>query len=148
VTYRILDVLMPLVCVYADFNAIEHVEGSSLAEMPLTGYGTLASLAQQRVHLVEGMRVLLYEPNDIECEVHVHFDISRCDPAGRLGAWIARFDHSAIRSTSLNDFSFTSHPCIVCGTDFRNARSKVRDYTECCTHCGASVMEPLAKPVP
>lgn len=147
-TYRNLNVLMPLVCVYADFNAIEYVEGSSLAEMPLTGYGTLASLAQQRVRLVEGMRMLLYEPNDIECEVQVHFDTARHDPAGRLGAWIARFDHSTIRSTSLDDFSFTSHPCIVCGTDFRNAASEVGDYTECCAHCGASVMLPLAKPVP
>jgi hypothetical protein len=139
---------MSLVCVYADFNAIEYVEGSSLAEMPLTGYGTLLSLAQQGVRLAEGRRVLLYEPNDIECEVHVHFDIARYDPAGRLGEWIARFDHSTIRSTSLDDFSCTSHPCIVCGSDFRNAASKVRNYTECCVHCGASVMAPLAKPVP
>lgn len=146
-TSSILDVLMPLISVYADFNAIEYQPGSSQADMPLTGYGTLCSLAQKRLSLVEGMRLLLYEPNDIECEVEVYFDFGRTDPSGRLGEWVARFDPSTIRPTLLTEFSCRCHPCIVCGTDFLKTPRKTRDYTERCEHCGTSVMAPLATPL-
>jgi hypothetical protein len=106
--------------VYADFNAIEYVStGQASAETPLTGYGTLASLARQRLQLAEGMWLLLYEPNDIECEADVHFDSSRTDPAGRKGQWVARInDHRQIRSSSASEESPLEHPCIVCGTNF------------------------------
>jgi len=139
---------MPLPRVYADFNAIEYLgEGPFAAELALTGYGTLASLARQKLRLVEGMAVLLCEPNDIECEAVVHFDSSRKDPAGRSGEWIALIaDHRAIRDSKEADASSNEHPCIVCGNDFATQLIANRNYEETCSHCGASVMEPMAPP--
>ncbi len=82
---------MHLPLVDADFNAIEYLDDErTKAEMALTGYGTLGSLARQKIQLQEGMALLLFEPNDIECEVTVHFDAERKDPTGRLGAWAGR----------------------------------------------------------
>ena len=137
---------MALPRVYADFNAIEHLPGESFAEMPLTGYGTLASLARQRLRLSEGMALVLFEPNDIECEVTVHFDKKRTDPAGRKGEWVARFDHRSVHSCAQSDEPVTEqHPCLVCGAQsFGQSRS--RTYTEVCSACGASVMEPMLPP--
>ena len=133
--------------IYADFNAIEHTSNTSAAEMPLTGYGTLASLARQKLRLTEGMALLLFEPNDIECEVTVHFDRSRNDPAGRIGEWVARFDPRKIQDRSHASDSSSAHPCIVCGHDFAAVfLTSGRHYTEVCAGCGASVMEPLAPP--
>jgi hypothetical protein len=139
---------MPLPRIYADFNAIEYLgEGSSSAEVPLTGYGTLASLARQKLRLFEGMAVLLYEPSDIECEAVVHFDYSRKDPAGRVGAWVARIaDHRAIRDSKQSEEPSSEHPCIICGGDFAPQLAGARNYMETCIHCGASVMEPMAPP--
>ena len=132
--------------VYADFNAIEYSGDASIAEMPLTGFGTLASLASQGVRLHEGMSLVLFEPDDIECAATVHFDRSRTDPAGRQGEWVARFDHRTVR-----DFPQTGegvplqHPCIVCGVPFFGER-RARAYTDVCVNCGASVMEPMLPP--
>jgi hypothetical protein len=138
---------MPLPRVYADFNAIEYPPGKPLAEMPLTGFGTLASLATQRIRLAEGMALVLFEPNDIECEATVHFDPSRVDPAGRQGEWIARFDHRLVRDTPRNDESVPNeHPCIVCGKSFFGHHERGRIYTAACRNCGASVMEPMLPP--
>lgn len=92
---------MPLPRIRVDFNAIEYTPDAQHAMMPLTGYGTLASLARQRLRLSEGMALVLIEPNDIECEVTVHFDRMRTDPAGRQGAWVARFDHRLVRDCVL-----------------------------------------------
>ena len=134
--------------VYADFNAIEYLdEGRTKAEMPLTGYGTLASLARQRLRLQEGMSLLLYEPDDIQCEAVAHYDPERKDPAGRIGEWVARFDPSRIRTSEENEAVLNGHPCVVCGQDFL-AQTPVRakSYRETCTTCGAHVMEPLAPP--
>ena len=134
--------------VYADFNAIEYTGDGKTAEIALTGYGTLASLARQRLHLVEGMALLLYEPNDIECEAVVYFDSSRRDPAGRKGEWVARIDdHRMTRSSFAPEELSNEHPCSVCGTDFAvRTTTVVRNYTESCPKCGASVMAPLAPP--
>ena len=137
---------MSLPRVYADFNAIEYLDGEgSMAEMPLTGYGTLGSLARQGLRLTEGMALLLYEPNDIECEANVHFQVSRRDPAGRTGEWVARFDHRNVRNCTHSGESSRQHPCIVCGHDFMDQGSAwARNYTENCTGCGSSIMEPMA----
>ena len=140
---------MPLPHVYADFNAIEYSsEGTICAEIALTGYGTLASLARQRLRLVEGMPLLLYEPNDIECEAVAHFDSSRKDPAGRVGEWVARItDHRTIRESKLPEEYSNAHPCIVCGGDFTaQLTSAGRSYNETCIYCGSSVMAPMASP--
>jgi len=132
--------------IYADFNAIEYLDDErSMAQMALTGYGTLGSLARQGLRLTEGMALLLYEPNDIECEALAHFQSSRRDPAGRMGAWVARLDPRNIRACAHPGESSRQHPCIVCGQDFMAQESaRARDYTESCTACGASIMEPMA----
>jgi hypothetical protein len=137
---------MPLPRVYADFNAIESRPGESAAEMSLTGFGTLASLARQRLRLSEGMPVVLFEPNDIECEATVHFDTSRTVPAGRQGEWIARFDHRMVRDLPQTGEELPEdHPCIVCGKPFFGQEVH-RTYTDNCVNCGASVMEPMLPP--
>ena len=134
--------------VYADFNAIEYMGDGVRAEMAITGYGTLASLACQNLRLFEGLRLTLYEPNDIECDAVAHFDKSRTDPAGRIGAWVARIEnHQQVRDCKAPDDELDSHPCIVCGDDFmQQALNRGRDYTEACINCGASVMEPMKRP--
>jgi hypothetical protein len=139
---------MPLPSVYADFNAIEYLDNERRqAEMALTGYGTLSSLARQKLQLQEGMALLLFEPNDIECEVTVHFDSERRDPAGRLGEWVARFDPRTIKDSVQPVEVSATHPCIACGQDFlAQQHAPPRNYTECCSHCGASVMAPMAAP--
>jgi hypothetical protein len=140
---------MSLPRVYADFNAIEGARLQNVydTEMPLTGYGTLGSLARQGLRLTEGMAVLVYEPNDVECEAVVYFDRSRKDPAGRAGEWVACFDQETIRDSTLPWETRHDHPCLLCGCDFA-ARFPItgRRYTEKCVNCGASVMEPLAPP--
>jgi ribosomal protein L37AE/L43A len=136
---------VPLPRVYADFNAIEYPPDAPLAEMPLTGYGTLASLARQRLRLSEGMALVLFETNDIECEVTVHFDRSRTDPAGRQGEWVARFDHRLVQDcVRTEEQHVEQHPCIVCGS--QSFEQMPRNYTEVCSRCGASVMEPMLPP--
>lgn len=137
---------MSLPRVYADFNAIEYLDDErTMAEMALTGYGTLGSLARQGLRLTEGMALLLYEPNDIECEASVHFQVSRRDPAGRMGEWVARFDPRNVKNCTHSGESSRQHPCIVCGQDFMDQESeRARNYTENCTACGASIMEPMA----
>jgi hypothetical protein len=137
---------MPLPRVYADFNAIEYPPDAAFAEMRLTGYGTLASLARQGLRLSEGMALMLFEPNDIECEATVHFDRERKDPAGRRGEWVARFNHRLVKdSTREAEHVSEQHPCIVCGVPSFGL-SATRNYTELCPVCGASVMEPMLPP--
>ena len=134
--------------VYADFNAIEYVpESTTQAILALTGYGTLASLSRQRIRLTEGLALIFYEPNDIECEGVAHFDATRKDPAGRVGEWVARIDHQDIRDCTQDDPLSSDHPCIGCGTDLAQAfKNRARNYTEHCPKCGESVMAPMAPP--
>jgi hypothetical protein len=138
---------MPLPRIYADFNALERADPSSgLACMPLTGYGTLASLARNNVRLSEGMVLLFYEPNDIECEATVHFDESRTDPAGRMGAWMALLNPDLVRDSATGEEPSNEHPCIRCGVVFDRQVGRLRNYTESCSNCGESVMAPMASP--
>ncbi len=51
--------------------------------------------------LEEGMSLILFEPNDFECNATAHFDQSRADPDGLRGAWVARFDRHAVRHCQL-----------------------------------------------
>ena len=134
--------------VYADFNAIEHPsDGSSTAEMRLTGYGTLASLSRQGLRLTEGMKLVLYEPSDIECEGVANFDQTRTDPAGRVGEWIARIDHTLIKANLSEKDEPCTHPCSNCGADLNELfKDKGRSYAEHCPTCGTSVMAPMAPP--
>jgi hypothetical protein len=138
---------MSLPRVYADFNALERGDDQAAARMALTGYGTLMSLAQQNLRLAEGMALLLYEPDDIECEATVHFESGRVDPAGHVGAWVAWLDPRCIRDCKLSSKELKAHPCIICGTDFMaQTHALGRNYREVCASCGASVMEPMAPP--
>ena len=134
--------------VYADFNAIEYLPESTMqAVLPLTGYGTLASLSRQRMRLAEGLALILYEPNDIECEGVAHFDATRKDPAGRVGEWVARINHQDIRGCTQDDPQSSEHPCISCGTDLVQAlKNCARNYMEHCPKCGESIMTPMAPP--
>lgn len=140
---------MPLLPrIYADFNAIEYPEeGGSIAEMPLTGYGTLASLSRQGLKLEEGMSLVLYEPSDIECEAVATFDQARTNPAGRPGEWVARLNHKEIRSNLIEWDEPSTHPCSGCGKDLNDLfRGEGRSYNEHCPACGTSVMAPMAPP--
>jgi hypothetical protein len=141
---------MPLPYVYADFNAINAMEYQGkgrLAEMPLTGYGTLQSLANQKLRLEEDMPVVLYEPNDIEVNAVVHFDRTRIDPAGRVGEWVGRFDPEAIRESGRGEMDLDHHLCYGCRNDLKPfLRTVGQRYIEVCPTCGTSVMAPLAPP--
>ena len=138
---------MTLPRIYADFNALEGNDPSSgLAPMPLTGYGTLTSLARQGLRLTEGMELVLYEPDDIECKTTVHFDATRKDPADRDGEWVALVNRDLIRDCQVGAEDLSPHPCICCGHDFAATTDRWRDYKETCSNCGASVMEPMAPP--
>ncbi len=134
--------------IYADFNAIEYSpDGGPEAEIVLTGYGTLASLARQRLRLTEGMKLVLCELNDIECDGIAHFDRTRIDPAGRLGAWVARIDHTLIRESFTEEDWPKTHPCSGCGADLNTLfKGLARSYTEHCPLCSTSVMAPMAPP--
>lgn len=133
--------------IYADFNAIERdPRGAQLADVSITGYGTLASLAEQRLRISEGMRVILFEPEDIECEGVAHFDETRTDPAGRVGEWVVRVDAQAIRSCTSGSLP-KSHPCFGCGINLLPHLETVgQRFIECCPSCGTSIMAPLAPP--
>ena len=134
--------------VYADFNGIEYPNpGGPEAEIVLTGYGTLASLCRQGLRLVEGMKLILYEPNDIECEGVAHFDRARRDPAGRSGEWVVRINHTLTRENVTEKDEPNTHPCSSCGVDLHSLFEGLgRSYTEHCSLCGTSVMAPLAPP--
>lgn len=135
---------MRLPQVYADFNAIERdTDAGDLAVLPLTGYGTLSSLAAQGLRLSEGMRVLLYEPENIECDALIHFDPSRAEPAGRQGAWVALVRPAEIRPTMLTQNPSQDFPCLACKRLFAQVE---RSYREVCSGCGLSVMQPMAPP--
>ena len=138
---------MPLPRIYADFNAIEYIDSErTKAEMALTGYGTLRSLARQSLRLEEGMTLLLYEPNDIECEGVAHFEMNIKDPAGRVGQWVARIKCGDIRECKRKDVIW-DHPCIECGTDLVKAFGRIGgNYKEHCPACGASIMAPMLPP--
>jgi hypothetical protein len=138
----------PLPRVYADFNAIEYVvAGTGYARLPLTGYGTLASLSRQRLRLTEGRPLILFEPNDIECEATAHFETSRLDPAGRLGEWVALIQKDEFRDSRGDEELSLQHPCFGCGVDLNNqVPPGWRTYKEFCSACGTPVMAPLLPP--
>ena len=139
---------MALPYVYADFNGLRYVnDDHSEAILLLTGYGTLASLARQRIRLAEGLRLVFFEPTDIECEGVAHFEASIADPAGRAGSWVARIKCEDIRDCAQAETGW-DHPCIECGTDFVKAFGRIGgNYREDCPACGTSVMAPMAPPV-
>jgi hypothetical protein len=134
--------------IYADFNSIEYLNADkSSATVGLTGYGTLASLSNQKIRLKEGMAVVLYEPNDIEAEGSAHFDRQRIDPAGTGGEWIALIDARNIRACTKAEPEFHRHACFCCGKDLLpHLKAVGQSYTERCPSCGTSVMAPLAPP--
>jgi hypothetical protein len=138
---------MPTPRVYADFNSIEYSSiDRSVASIDLTGYGTLASLSNQKLRLFEGMKVLLYEPNDIEVEGVAYFDRAQTDPAGRTGKWFARI-HSNIRDSAHPATEHHDHLCFGCGRSLLpHLKAVGQQYAEFCPHCGTSVMAPLAPP--
>ena len=137
---------MALPYIYADFNALNPHADDAIVEMQITGYGTLASLARQKLRFTEGMAMVVYEPMDIECEATAHYDSLLKDPAGRPGAWVVRLNPTNIRESVQSQDNNGEHPCIICGHDFKVSFARGRNYTEHCVSCGASVMEPLAPP--
>ena len=136
--------------VYADFNALLNARRGAEArevEMEITGYGTLRSLAAQNIRLVEGMPLILYEPNDLQCEAVAHFNQELLDPAGREGAWVAVLDPTNVEASVLAAPSADAHPCISCGLNLSaHLLAHGQRYAEHCPKCGASVMEPMAPP--
>jgi hypothetical protein len=134
--------------VYADFNAIEYPgDGSCYARLPLTGYGTLASLAAQKLRLIEGLELVLYEPNDVECTATVHFDSARPGPAGIIGEWVAIIQDNNFRDCEVCADQEFRHACYGCGIDLEsNQPVGWRSYHELCGSCGTPVMAPLAPP--
>jgi len=141
---------MDVPSVYVDFNGIEYL-GSDRAQavLDLNGYGTLASLARQRVRVAEGMALMLFEPNDLEVAGVAHFDPSRTDPAGRVGAWVARINAQNISASTRSEEPREEHLCFGCGQNlYAHLAAVGRKYKEVCPHCGTSIMEPLAPPAP
>jgi predicted RNA-binding Zn-ribbon protein involved in translation (DUF1610 family) len=139
---------MSLPHIYADFNGIEYLtDDQSLATIRLAGYGTLASLSNQKIRLIEGMSLILYEPNDIEVEGVAHFDRTLSDPAGRVGEWVVNIDARKIRDCVLNESMPQEHLCFGCGKNLK-AHLKIfgQQYTEFCPNCGTSIMAPMAPP--
>jgi len=136
----------PTLRLYADFNAIEpQDDGYSL--LPLTGYGTLASLSKQRIQLVEGQELVLFEPNDVECSATVYYDMDRLGPAGIMGEWVARIPKNGFRTCTGTEELTIEHPCSGCGLDLeKNQPIHWRSYHEVCAKCGTPVMAPLAPP--
>mgnify|MGYP001371606339 CR=1 FL=1 len=134
--------------IYADFNSIEYLNPDrSLATIGLTGYGTLASLSNQKIRLTEGMLLLLFEPNDIEVEGIAFFDSTKFDPAGRAGEWFARIDARKVRNSSTPEVQCYEHHCFGCGANLASFLKSVgQRYQEFCPHCGTSIMAPLAPP--
>lgn len=133
--------------IYTDFNAFEYMDDERIrGEIPLTGYGTLASLARQRLRLVEGMMFVAYEPNEIECAAIAHFDPTRSDPAGRRGEWVAVIEARLIRESAQDREESNRHPCSKCSQDLRACPTYQRSYSEVCPFCGTSVMTPLDPP--
>ena len=134
--------------IYTDFNALEYTDEERIrGEIPLTGYGTLASLARQQLSLVEGMRFVAYEPNEIECDAIAHFDPIRTDPAGRRGEWVAVIDANLIRETTRDTETSNHHSCSKCSRDLKESPTYQRSYVEVCPFCGTSVMTPLDPPL-
>jgi len=132
--------------VYADFNAIEH-QDAGYSRLPLTGYGTLASLSKQQIRLVEGQELVLYEPSDVECDATVYYDKSSAGPAGIVGEWFARIPRGAFRDCTGDEELTLEHPCSGCGLDLeKNQPVHWRSYHEVCATCGTPVMAPLAPP--
>jgi hypothetical protein len=134
--------------VYADFNAIEYDRGGPYyARLPLTGYGTLASLAKQRLRLSEGLELVLFEPNDIECTARAHYEPSRKGPAGILGEWVALIPQNDFCDSMEGSEFVYEHPCFGCGVDLqKNQPPRWRSYHEVCSECGTPVMAPVAPP--
>lgn len=134
--------------IYADFNAIEYLDGSRVeARMSITGYGSLASLSKQKIRLSEGLRLTLFEPGDVEVTGVAHFDPARRDPAGRAGEWVVQFRASEIRDSACGSELTREHLCFSCGENMYTHLDKVgRRYVESCPRCGTSVMEPLGPP--
>jgi hypothetical protein len=131
--------------VYADFNGVWFINGRSAAVLLLTGYGTLASLARQKIRLEEEMKLIFFEPNDIECEGAAHFEMTITDPAGRAGAWVALINWDDVRDC-IQQEHVSDYPCIECGND--GAFGCGGNYEEHCPTCGASVMTPMLPPGP
>ena len=134
--------------IYADFNAIEYpTDGSSYALLPLTGYGTLASLSRHGLRLTEGQPLILFEPNDIECDATAHFEQTRADPVGTLGEWVALISKNEFRNIVGDEELSLQHPCFGCGVDLNNQEPPGwRSYKEVCNVCGTPVMAPLLPP--
>jgi hypothetical protein len=138
----------PLPRIYADFNAIEYEnDGSCYARVPLTGYGTIASLSKQRLRLAEGQSLVLFEPNDIECNARAHFERERIGPAGLVGEWVAIIPQNDFRDCVGDDELTLEHLCFGCRTDLEQQRpTGWRSYHEVCSNCGTPVLAPLAPP--
>jgi hypothetical protein len=139
---------MSLPRIYADFNSFESLnEDNTLARVGLTGYGSLASLSNQRIRLMEGIALMLYEPNDIEVEGLAHFDQTIIDPAGRIGEWFAYVDPRKIKDSVESKPRFGQHNCFGCGHDLLQHLNAVgRRYNEFCPECGVTVIIPLSPP--
>ena len=95
---------MKLPFVYADFNSLEpSLTGSYDSRIDLVGYGSLKSLSRQKIQISEGMRLIVYEPNDIKAEGIVHFDRTESDPAGRDGKWFVLLNKDEIKDSNQED---------------------------------------------
>lgn len=139
---------MAKIFVYADFNGLEEVSIQGFdSRVGLTGYGSLADLARQQIQLVEGVHLVVYEPEDIEADGIAYFDPACADPAGRLGQWYALLNQSGIRESQRSELPSEEHLCSACGRNIYSHLRKVgRHYNEECPYCSVSTMAPLSPP--
>lgn len=133
---------------YADFNGLRPYASSEFdSRVSLTGYGSLRSLAAQKLQLVDGMRMIIFEPNDVEADGIASFDSSEVDPAGRRGEWFVLVNENEIRRSNRAEPTDQTHRCFECGADLDEMlKANGRKYTEKCPECSTSIMAPLKPP--
>jgi len=134
--------------VYADFNSLESCStGTYDSRVDLTSYGSLKSLSQQKLQVCEGMRINVFEPQDIEVEGIAYFDPNEKDPAGRSGKWYVLLNRDEIQDSIRKEPPIKGHPCFGCGENLDDLlMTRARNYTEKCPLCQTSVMKPLEPP--
>jgi len=134
--------------IYADFNGcIGLPDDEGYTYMEITGFGTIKSLNTLQIKLKEGMRLIFYDPEDIEVEAEVYFDRTTPSIISSEGRWLAKFKDKDIKSCNKVEDWNAPHPCFHCREDFNPHLKKLgSNYHTNCPNCGTSVAYALSEP--
>lgn len=132
--------------IYADFNNIEDFENDSFCYLNLTGYGTLASLSNNQIRLMEGMKFHFYDDCGTAVIAHVFFYRNLVN--NYCSGWFAKFRKEDIFYEPVVEHNFSIHLCSRCRRNIYLDLDHTigREYKGACTHCGELVMSPLFPP--